>query len=193
MVSSQNRRRISVSISVVSNSSSTQRRGQHDGTIPDVVRSSSVGVDAAFMRQFLQQQTARDLIVGRQPQFGIELFRAQHVVFDDDSHRFAVERNDALIGLLSRQLVFRIECDDEAPIALCVDQLRQRGCIGNDASSRSLAVARMLRSESHSTTSRRIGPSPWICMTMAPLNFRLADSSAAADNISPSTALTAFG
>jgi hypothetical protein len=34
---------------------------------------------------------------------------------------------------------------------------------------------------------QRTGPSPWICMTMEPLNFRLADSSAAAATISPSS------
>ncbi len=57
----------------------------------------------------------------------------------------------------------------------------------------SLAVARMRRSASHSTTSRRTGPSPWICITIEPLNLRLADSSAQAATISPSTERTAFG
>jgi hypothetical protein len=61
------------------------------------------------------------------------------------------------------------------------------------APSRILAVARRRSSESHSTTSRRTGPSPWICMMMAPLNFRLADSRAAAATISPSTVFTAAG
>jgi hypothetical protein len=61
------------------------------------------------------------------------------------------------------------------------------------ASGANFAVARMRRSASHSTTSRRTGPSPKICITIAPLNFRLADSRAAAATISPSAARTAFG
>ena len=49
-----------------------------------------------------------------------------------------------------------------------------------------LAVARMVKSELHCTTSILTGPSPWICMTSAPSNFRLADNRAAAAIISPS-------
>ncbi len=61
------------------------------------------------------------------------------------------------------------------------------------ALSTSLAVARIDRSELHSTTSMRRGPSPCNCMISAPLNFRLADSSAAAAIISPNNVRTGAG
>jgi hypothetical protein len=64
-----------------------QRRAEDHGAVPGfqrIVFAQRRGFGlAAVVRQLLQQQAARDVVVRRQPQLGVQLFRTQHVVFDD--------------------------------------------------------------------------------------------------------------
>ena len=112
-----------------------QGRRQHHGAVPRVqcifFRDGRRFGLAAMVGQLLQQQAARDAVVRGQPQTRIELFRAQHVVFDHGRHVVAVQRHDALVRLLARHLVGRVQGDDEAALARGVEQLRHGGDVGD--------------------------------------------------------------
>ena len=113
-----------------------QGRRQHHGAVPGFQRvflgqRHRLGL-AAVVRQFLQQQAARGAVVGGQPQLGVELFRAQHIIFNHGCHVVAVKRHDALVRLLARHLVGWIEGDDEAALAVRVQQRRHRRVRLND-------------------------------------------------------------
>ncbi len=111
-----------------------QCAAQRQRTVPGVCCRFRFGAAhgvTAFERQLLQQHAARDTAIGREPELGVQLFRTLHVVLDHRGHVLAVERDDALIRLLPRHFFLRVERDDEAAVAVDIDQFDERGIVVN--------------------------------------------------------------
>ena len=72
----------------------------------------------------------------REPQACVELLRVVHIVLEPFRHRgqrsgLTRQRHDALIRLLARHLVLRIERDHAAAVAACVDEVDHREVVGD--------------------------------------------------------------
>ena len=109
-----------------------------------IAPSASTGqVALSFHRQTLDQKAGSHLVVGRQHQPGVELFALQHVVLQhlaEHLQGFAlvtVQRHHALVGLLARQAVLRVQGNGTAPLTVDVEQGLQPGVVGHLAPHRS--------------------------------------------------------
>ena len=87
--------------------------------------------------QSLNQQACSDFVIGRQHQHRVQLLGLQHVVlqhFADVLQLFtpvAKQRHHALVRLLARQAVLRVEGDRATAFVFHVDHLAQGGVVGH--------------------------------------------------------------
>ena len=88
-------------------------------------------------RHALDQQAGRDPVVGSEDQPRVELLGLQHVVLEHLTQRIerlariAVQRDHALVRLLARHALLRIERDRAAAVTLRIDQ-RSQPVVGAD-------------------------------------------------------------
>lgn len=118
------------------------------------------------------------------------LLGLQHVVLQHVAELFqllvpvAMQGHHALVGLLARQPVLRVERDRAAPAAAGIHH------VGQPSPHRHLALdgrgGAQPRSDCTSATASLTGPSPKTCRTSAPLNLMLDCMSTPAAAISPS-------
>ena len=111
-----------------------ERGGQHrDAAVvfvaADVVFvARTAEVAGAFHRQPLDQQARGHFVIGGEHELGVELLRLQHVVLEHLAQAVqrlavvAMQRHHALIGLLARQLLARVERDGAAALAVDVHE-----------------------------------------------------------------------
>ena len=135
-------------------------------------------VGIALHRQALDQQAGGALVVGRQHQARVELLGLQHVVLEHLRQLLqrlalvAVQRHDALVGLLARRRSPGSSVIAQRPWPCTLSMASSCAPVGTSPTT--LAVARKPRSGCASATASLTGPSPNTCRISAPSNLMLA-------------------